>query len=125
MIYLNLEQIIRLHKYLITQTGGLYGIRDTNLLNSCVNSPLSTFDGIDLYQSIEEKASWLAFSLIKNHCFIDGNKRIGIYAMLVFLEVNGIKLLYSQEEIVIIALDVAQNKITHHGIVKFINEHKI
>ena len=86
------NQILNMHKMLIAQTGGMDGIRDHNLLDSAVNGAFQTFDKIDIYPSLEEKAAKLAFSIIKNHPFIDGNKRIGLYVMLVFLELNGCEL---------------------------------
>lgn len=94
MIRLSVERILLLHQLMIAQTGGSDGVRDMGLLESAVESMYASFDGKDLYPGKEEKAARLGFSLIANHAFIDGNKRIGMYAMLTFLEVNGILALH-------------------------------
>ena len=84
---------------MVDNTGGTIGIRDTSLLESALNAPFQTFGDEELYPSIIEKASRLCYGLIKNHPFIDGNKRIGVYAMLVYLGLNNINLDFSDEEI--------------------------
>ncbi len=84
------EQILMLHAQLINQTGGSNGVRDYSLLESAIESPFQSFDGEELYPTIQSKAARLGFCLIKNHCMIDGNKRIGAHAMLVLLKLNGI-----------------------------------
>jgi len=81
---LSIETVIAMHSELITQSGGLDGIRDATMLDASINSPFHTFDGQYLYPTIQAMAAHLAFSLIKNHPFLDGNKRIGILSMLVF-----------------------------------------
>lgn len=75
---LTVEQVIMMHSELLAQTGGLDGIRDRNLLESAVNTPFQTFDSQYVYPTLQAKAARLGFSLIKNHPFVDGNKRIGI-----------------------------------------------
>lgn len=99
MIKLSKEQILKLHSQLIKQTGGSEGVRDHNLLDSALETPFQCFGGEDLYPTIQAKASRLGYGLIKNHAVVDGNKRIGIHAMLVFLALNGIELSYSQTEL--------------------------
>ena len=81
-----------MHRLLIQETGGSEGIRDEGLLDSALNAPFQTFDGEDVYKTVQAKAAKLGFFLINNHPFIDGNKRIGTLAMLVFLEINGIEI---------------------------------
>lgn len=81
-----------LHTQLIQQTGGSDGVRDYNLLDSALENPFQSFGGEELYPTIQAKAARLGYGLIKNHCMIDGNKRIGTHAMLVFLALNGIEL---------------------------------
>lgn len=76
------------------------GIRGRALLESAVFNILSSFDGIEVYPSIEEEAARLMYSLVKNHSFLDGNKRIGVLAMLLTLNLNDIKLSYSQKELI-------------------------
>jgi death-on-curing protein len=78
LIQVSLDETVALHSELIAQTGGLDGIRDEHLLDSALNSAFHTFGGLDLYPTLEEKAAQLAFSLVKNHPFQDGNKRIGL-----------------------------------------------
>ena len=82
---LSKKQILMLHTQLIQQTGGSDGVRDYNLLDSALENPFQSFRGEELYPTIQAKAARLGYGLIKNHCMIDGNKRIGTHAMLVFL----------------------------------------
>ena len=96
---LSKEQILMLHTQLIQQTGGSDGIRDYNLLDSALETPFQSFGGDELYPTIQEKAARLGYGLIKNHCMIDGNKRIGTHAMLVFLALNGIELMFTHKEL--------------------------
>jgi len=97
MIILSADQIILLHAHLISETGGIGGIRDRGLLESAVHTPFQSFNGTDAYPSLQQKAARLCYGLVKNHAFLDGNKRIGVHAMLVFLSLNNIELEYSQE----------------------------
>ncbi|MDY4857782.1 MAG: type II toxin-antitoxin system death-on-curing family toxin [Candidatus Onthovivens sp.] len=90
MIKLSKQQVISMQKKLILVTGGLEGIRDENLLDSALETPFQTFDNKDLYETLQAKAARLAFGLVQNHPFIDGNKRIGAHSMLVFLALNNI-----------------------------------
>jgi len=117
------NQILNMHKMLIAQTGGTDGIRDHNLLDSAVNGAFQTFDKIDIYPSLEEKAAKLAFSIIKNHPFIDGNKRIGLYVMLVFLELNGCELNYTQQELIDLGLGVADSSINDIMLLQWVQNH--
>ena len=93
------EQILVLHSQLIELTGGSAGVRDYNLLESAIETPFQVFAGEELYPTIQAKGTRLGYGLIKNHCMVDGNKRIGAHAMLVFFELNGIKLKYTQKEL--------------------------
>ena len=85
MIRLNQKQILMMHSQLIKETGGTDGIRDKNLLSSALETPFQTFAGEELFPSIQAKAARLCYGLVKNHAMLDGNKRIGTHAMLVFL----------------------------------------
>ena len=100
MIKLTIDNILTLYKIMVDNTGGTIGIRDTSLLESALNAPFQTFGDEELFPSIKEKASRLCYGLIKNHPFIDGNKRIGVYAMLIFLELNNLLLLYSNHKVI-------------------------
>lgn len=83
MIFLSTDEIIALHSKIITRTGGSDGLRDIGLLESAVNSAYAGYDDHEQYPTIEEKAARLAFALISNHAFVDGNKRIGVIVMLI------------------------------------------
>ena len=108
MIKLTVDDIMLLHEKIIDKTGGIRGIRDIGLLEMAVNSLFSSFGGEDLYKTVEEKGQQLCNSLIRNHPFLDGNKRIGILAMLVFLDLNGKKFNTINEEIISLGLNVAK-----------------
>ena len=99
MIRLTKKQLLLLHEELITQTGGAAGIRDEGLLDSALTAPFQSFEGYTPYPSLQQKAARLGYGLVKDHPFVDGNKRIGAHAMLVFLALNGIEMDYTQEEI--------------------------
>ena len=121
---LSKKQIIMLHSQLIQQTGGSDGVRDYNLLDSALETPFQSFGGEDLYYTLQAKAARLGYGLIKNHCMIDGNKRIGTHAMLVFLALNGIELSYTQKELYETILNVAAGNITYEGLLEWILEHQ-
>jgi len=123
MIKLSKSQILKMHLMLVEKTGGEAGLRDEGLLESAIYSIDASFDGEDLYPSILEKAAKLCFSLVNNHAFIDGNKRIGIFAMLVFLESNNIFLSYEQQALVDLGLGLADGKVSQKELLKWINEH--
>ncbi|MCL2513395.1 MAG: type II toxin-antitoxin system death-on-curing family toxin [Oscillospiraceae bacterium] len=110
MIMLSKVQIKYLHKKLLDATGGLDGIRDEALLDSALAAPFHTFDGEDLYPSITAKIARITYGLINNHPFVDGNKRIGAYAMLVLLELNHIKADFTDDDIISIGLELADGK---------------
>ena len=119
------EQILRIHSSLITKTGGIDGVRAYNLLDSSLKSIFQTFDGKELYPSILDKAAQLCYSLIENHPFLDGNKRIGVHLMLIFLKINGIDLNYTQEELIDFGLKIASGKMKKDEIKEwFVNHSK-
>ena len=122
---LSKEQILMLHSQLIEEFGGSDGIRDYNLLDSALESPFQSFDGTELYPTIQAKAARLGYGLIKNHCMIDGNKRIGTHAMLVFLAINGIEVDYTQKELYDTILAVADGTLEYEDLLKWILEHQI
>lgn len=116
-------QILKMHSLLIQETGGSDGIRDEGLLDSALNLPFQSFDGEDIYKTIQAKAARLGFSLINNHPFADGNKRIGILAMLVFLEMNGIEIICTDEELVELGLGVADGSVSYKDLLNWIIDH--
>lgn len=121
---LSKEQILMLHSQLIEETGGSDGVRDYNLLESAIESPFQSFGGDELYPTIQAKAARLGYGLIKNHCMIDGNKRIGTHAMLVFLALNGIELKYTQKELYETILDVAAGRLDYEDLLNWVLEHQ-
>ena len=121
---LSKKQILMLHTQLIQQTGGSEGVRDYNLRDSALETPFQSFGGDELYPTIQAKAARLGYGLIKNHCMIDGNKRIGTHAMLVFLTLNGIELKYMQKELYETILDVAAGKIEYEDLLQWVLDHR-
>lgn len=124
MIKLSKEQVLMLHSHLIKETGGSDGIRDIGLLESALESPFQSYTGEELYPSIQAKAARLCYGLVKNHAMVDGNKRIGAHAMLVFLAINGYELNYTQNELSDLILDVASDKKEYEDILYWLLEHQ-
>ena len=124
MILLSKEQVIMLHKHLIKNTGGSEGIRDEGMLDSTLSNPFQSFGGAELYPSIQAKAAQICFGLVKNHPMIDGNKRLGAHAMLVFLALNGYELFYTQQELSDMILALASGKIGTEAIMQWIIGHQ-
>lgn len=125
MILLTTDEIICLHKKLIERTGGSYGIRDRGLLESAVHSAQAIFDSEEAYPTSEEKAARLCYSITNNHAFVDGNKRIGIFTMLMTLKLNSVKISYTQAELITLGLSVADGSFDYDDILKWIIKHKI
>ncbi|MDD7512843.1 MAG: type II toxin-antitoxin system death-on-curing family toxin [Clostridiales bacterium] len=125
MKYLTKDQIVKLHHVLIETSGGYSGIRDEGMLDSAVKLPLQTFDDCELFPSILDKATRLAYGLIKNHPFVDGNKRIATHAMLIFLSLNGMMLSYEDEELIDIILKVASSQANESDLYQWIDKHQV
>lgn len=125
MIKFSKEKILLLHQVMAEATGGDVGVRDDALLESAIENIYATFDGIELYPTKEEKVARLGYSLISNHAFVDGNKRIGMYIMISFLELNGIKIDANNDDVVKLGLSVASGNANYDDILNWINEHKI
>ena len=125
MIILSKKQILMLHSQLISQTGGIDGVRDEALLESAIGAPFQSFGDQDIYPSIQQKAARLCFGLVKNHAFLDGNKRIGAHAMLVFLALNKIELKYTQTELSNIILEIASGEKSFVDLLKWIIMHQM
>lgn len=118
------RQILMLHEHLINETGGSQGLRDKGLLQSALAAPFQSFEGLDAFPSLQQKAARLAYGLVKNHPFVDGNKRIGAHAMLVFLALNGIELDYEQKELSALILAVAADEIGYEEILQWLLGHE-
>ena len=121
--YLSAEQVLFIHHRLITETGGMDGILDINLLISATGRPQATFDGNDLYADIFDKATALMDSLVRNHAFVDGNKRTAITATGLFLRLNGHALDVSNTEMVQFTLSCAQSQKTIEDITAWLKQH--
>ena len=125
MIRLSKLQVLLIHDQLIAETGGPPGLRDEGMLDSALNAPFQTFSGEDVYPSLQQKAARLCFGLVKNHPFVDGNKRIGAHVMLVFLALNGVELQHSQTELSDIILQLAAGEIDAERLLHWILSHQI
>jgi death-on-curing protein len=125
MIKFSREKVLLLHQLITEETGGDPNIRDSALLESALESAFATFDGKELYPSKEEKGAKLGFSLISNHAFVDGNKRIGMYVLLTFLEINGTPIDPSPEEVARVGLSVAAGKMKYEELLSWIMENRI
>ena len=123
MKVLSKRQILMLHSLLVAQSGGMDGLRDEGLLESAVNAPLQTFGGQELYPTVLEKAARLGYGLIHNHPFIDGNKRIGTHAMLVFLDINNITLSYEDDDLISAILRAASGDMDDSELLEWLKAH--
>ena len=123
MIILTKRQILLLHEQLISVYGGSSGVRDDGLLESAINAPLQAFGGIEFYPTIIDKSVRLGFGLIKNHPFIDGNKRIGTHAMLTQLELNNVQLEYSADELIEVIMEVAAGDLSQESLHSWVSDH--
>ena len=124
MIKFSKEKVLLLHKILAEATGGSVGVRDEALLDSALESAFAGFGEREFYPTKEEKGARLGFALISNHAFVDGNKRIGVYVMLSFLEMNGIRIKCTDEEIVAIGLSTADDSMFYEELLQWVIEHK-
>ena len=108
----------------IEKSGGLDGVRDMGLLDSVLQSAFVTFDGVELFPTTIEKAVRIGYGLVSNHAFLDGNKRIGVLFLLVYLEVNGVFISATNDEIVELGLGLAEGKIRYDELLDWVNTHK-
>ena len=110
--------VLKLHKKIIRKTGGTFGIRDENLLISSLNQPFQTFAGVELYPSVEEKAGKLLETIIKNHPFVDGNKRTAYVLFKLYLYRNNLKIIASEDEKYNFVMAIAEGKYNFEKIVE-------
>ena len=120
MIKFSGEKVLLLHKLITEETGGDPNIRDIALLDSALESAFQTFDGKELYPTKEEKGARIGYALISNHAFVDGNMRIGMYVLLTFLEVNGIKIRPTVDDVVRVGLAVASGEMKYDALLEWI-----
>lgn len=124
MIKISEEKVLLLHKLITEATGGDPNVRDIALLSSALESAFITFDGKELYPTKREKGARLGYALISNHAFVDGNKRIGMYVLLTFLETNGVKIRPSNEEVVRVGFAVASGEMKYEELLDWIIENE-
>lgn len=122
---LSVEVVKYIHQRLIASSGGSAGLRDENVLEGCVEQPFMTFDGVDLYPELVDKAAALGFSLVANHPFVDGNKRIGYASLITFLEINGKSIQASVDEQEATILAVASGKIDRDSFTQWVRDHVV
>jgi death-on-curing protein len=124
MIKFSKEKVLLLHRLIAEETGGSISVRDEALLESALESAFAGFGDREFYPSKEEKGARLGYTLISNHAFIDGNKRIGMYVMLTFLEVNGIRLNCTNDEVASVGLSLADGSMDYGALLQWILDHK-
>ena len=124
MIRFSREKVLLLHQLLAEATGGSVGVRDHGLLDSALEGAFAGFGDREFYPTKEEKGARLGYTLISNHAFVDGNKRIGIYVMLSFLEMNGIRIQCTDEELVRVGLSVADGSMGYEELYGWVLEHE-
>lgn len=125
MIQFSTEKVKLLHQLIAQETGGSIGLRDEGLLESALEGAFATFGGEDLYPTKEEKGARLGYALISNHAFVDGNKRVGMYVMLTFLEVNGVRLDCTNREVADTGLAVAAEQMDYDALLEWVRAHRI
>lgn len=123
--YLTLEEVLDLHAKIIQKSGGMPGVRDANALDSAVVQPMMAFGGQELYSVLHEKAAALGFSLIMNHPFFDGNKRIGHAAMEAFLVLNAHELSSPTDEQEQVILQLAAGLLSRPDFTEWVRLHVI
>lgn len=123
MRYLTLREILEIYQHVMRHSGGFMGIRDLGALDSAVAQPRMTFDGDDLYPTLVEKAVSLGFSLILNHPFIDGNKRVAHATMETFLLLNGYEIEATVDEQEQVILSIASGKMNRDEVIQWLKVH--
>ena len=123
MTYLHPRQVLYLYQQIIQQTGGAAGLRDEGLLDSAVYRPRASFGGQDLYPDLFSKAAALGHSIVSNHPFIDGNKRVGFEAMRLMLRLNGYDIHASLETKYEFVMDIAKGRLTEQAIADWLKQH--
>ena len=124
MIKFSKDKVLLLHQLIAQETGGSVGVRDEGLLESALEAAFSCFGGEEFYPSKEEKGARLGYNLISNHAFVDGNKRIGMYVMLTFLEVNGIRMDCTNDEVATVGLAVASGEMDYDQLLHWVRTHR-
>jgi death-on-curing protein len=122
VLFLTLDEALAIHAHQIACYGGALGIRDQGLLESALAMPAATFAGEDMHPSLPERAAAYMFHLVKNHPFVDGNKRVGLACGLAFLRLNGIRVRATDDDLVDIVLGAAEGRRSKADIAVFFRE---
>ena len=125
MIKFSQKKVLLLHQLITAETGGDPNVRDITLLDSALESAFATFGGQEMYPTKQEKGARLGFALISNHAFVDGNKRIGMYVLLTFLETNGVKLRPTNEEVARVGIAVAAGEMKYEELLDWILDNEV
>ncbi|MBC7226688.1 MAG: type II toxin-antitoxin system death-on-curing family toxin [Thermoflexales bacterium] len=121
--YLTVEEVIAIHEYAVREFGGSAGVASIARLESAIAAPRQTMFGEDLYPDLLSKAAILVYGLIKNHPFVDGNKRTGLFALFEFLERNGFTIVASDDDLYQFAIDIATSRLGKEQIEAWLREH--
>ena len=124
MIRVSKEKVLLLHRIMAEATGGSIGIRDEGLLDAALENAFAGFGDSEFYPTKEEKGARLGYELISNHAFVDGNKRIGMYVMLSFLEMNGIRIQCTDQELIFAGLSVADGSMDYEDLLEWVLDHR-
>ncbi|HYO50489.1 MAG TPA: type II toxin-antitoxin system death-on-curing family toxin [Chloroflexia bacterium] len=124
-IFLELDEVLELHRHQIRKYGGRPGVRDLSLLQSALEMPRSTFGGHFLHEDLFSMAAAYQLYITQNHPFIDGNKRVGLAATLLFLSYNGLKLFADKEALTELVLGVAEGKVEKAEIAEFLRKNSL
>jgi death-on-curing protein len=122
---LTLDEVLAIHAHQIDRYGGSLGIRDRALLESALAMPEATFSAEDLHPTLHEKAAAYLYHLVKNHPFVDGNKRVGLAVCLVFLRLNGVRVQATDAELVDLVLGAIENRVSKADIAVFLRDRAI
>lgn len=120
MISFLLDDVMDFHRELENNSVISAGVRDISLIESAINAPFQTFNGVEFYPTVEEKAAHLFYGLVKNHGFVDGNKRVAVHTMFIYLAVNYIFFDYSQEDAEKLVIGIADNSLTVDDVIEWI-----
>lgn len=125
MIWLpTLGQVLEMHALLVERTGGAQGVRDAGLVESAIMRANASYGGVELYDTLPLKAAAVCCGLVGNHGFVDGNKRVGIAALLLILRKNGLRIAYTQNELVALGMSIARGELRAPGVAEWIETHK-
>jgi len=121
---IGIDNVFLFHAKIAEMTGGDKKVRDASLIDAAIKRAFATFDSNDLYPALEDKVAAISHGLIKNHGFMDGNKRTGVCMMLLLAKMNGINLNYTQAELVDLGLGTAEGRYDERYIREWICRHK-